>query len=99
LHRACEDGDVELVGLLLKKPAYYHCNQQDASGATPLHRAVEKGNIEIAKLLLAKEKIDISVKNKAGKIAKDLVAELAQEEIKSAMVNLFNEFEINKKNK
>jgi hypothetical protein len=57
LHRACENGHVEVVKALLKKGADVHA-KTNYNGETPLHRACENCRNDIAAMLRAKSVVD-----------------------------------------
>lgn len=53
-------------------------------GRTPLHAAVEKNKPAFVEYLLDCEKIDLTIKDKEGRTAKDLITEQTDEAIKQA---------------
>jgi ankyrin repeat protein len=54
LHQAIAEGDLKLVGQLLKAKDGIDINQRDLHGLTPLSLAAHLGHFEIIKLLLSK---------------------------------------------
>jgi len=53
-------------------------------GSTPLHAAVEKNKPAFVQYLLGCEKIDLTIKDKEGRTAKDLISEQTDEAIRQA---------------
>ena len=68
LHRAADNGHIEVVRILLDHGAYI--NAQDALGCTPLHLATMKDDAEIVELLLDKG-ADVNVKDNHDLTASD----------------------------
>ena len=65
LFRACEEGFVEVVELLINFNGI-DVNKPDSLGSTPFLIACQEGYIDIVKLLLKDERIDINQPNNEG---------------------------------
>ncbi|EKD71273.1 MAG: ankyrin repeat protein [uncultured bacterium] len=64
LHRAAENGWIDIVKLLLSHGA--HVSAKNNSGTTPLHMAAKIGHDDVVQILLSAPGIDINVKDNSG---------------------------------
>lgn len=65
LHRACIEGNLELVRMYINDDGNAYINEKDKLGFTPLHYACRHGNIECVKVLILNG-ANINIKNKHG---------------------------------
>ena len=65
IHKAAEDGNIEVVKQHLAAGADVNMKNEDDLGATPLHQAADNGHKEIAELLIIND-ADVNAKDKDG---------------------------------
>lgn len=65
LHYAVENGQYDIISLLLTHPNI-NVNCQNNAGIAPLHLATEKCSIDIVFLLLQQKNIDVNIKDEKG---------------------------------
>lgn len=54
LHKACEEGNLDTLRAILKKPGYFDINARDGGGSTPLHVAVRANHPNVVRFLIKK---------------------------------------------
>ena len=71
LHLAAWNGHVEVTKILLEFKANPNV-QDDYTIDTPLHEAAIQGHAEVVTILLAAPNIDLTIRDKDGKTARDV---------------------------